>query len=119
MRVISVTPAGRRRYLAALVPHLLRQRKIIAEHHWWLNTTDEADIRYIEEMTAQLQSSFASAARRNCPAGPHVAGDIWRYFRDYSDPGTLYLRFDDDIVYFADDAVENLVRYRLADRDRS
>ena len=32
-------------------------------------------------------------------------------------PGTLYLRFDDDIVYFADDAVENLVRYRLAHRE--
>ncbi len=116
MRVISVTPAGRRRYLAALVPHLLRQRKIIAEHHWWLNTTDEADIRYIEEVTAQ-HPEFFRICRKEVRPDLTLPENIWRYFRDYSDPGTLYLRFDDDIVYFADDAVENLVRYRLAHRE--
>ena len=51
MRVISVTPAGRRRYLQALVPYLLRQRHVIDEHHWWLNTTDVDDIHFVERVT--------------------------------------------------------------------
>jgi hypothetical protein len=116
MRIISVTPAGRRRYLAALVPHLLRQRHIIAQHHWWLNTTDGADVRYIEEVTAQHPDYFQICRKPVCP-DLTVGENIWRYFRDYSDPATLYLRFDDDIVYFADDAVEKLVQYRLAHRE--
>ena len=53
MRVISVTPAGRRRYLAALIPHLLAQRHVIDEHHWWVNTNDEADAEYIADVTAE------------------------------------------------------------------
>jgi hypothetical protein len=115
MRVISVTPAGRRRYLAALVPYLLRQRHVIAEHHWWLNTTDESDIRYVEEVTAQ-HPDFFRICRKAVRPDLTLGENIWQFFRNYSEPGTLYLRFDDDIVYFAEDAVENLVRYRLAHR---
>jgi hypothetical protein len=115
MRVISVTPAGRRRYLAALVPHLLRQRHVIAEHHWWLNTTDEADARYVEQVTAQ-HPDFFRICRKAIRPDLTLSENIWGFFRDYSEPGTLYLRFDDDIVYFHADAVENLVRFRLAHR---
>jgi hypothetical protein len=116
LRVISVTPAGRRRYLAVLVPYLLRRRHIIAEHHWWLNTTDVADIRYVEEVTSRHPEFFKichKAVRPDLSLGEN----IWQFFRNYSEPGTLYVRFDDDIVYFAEDAVENLVRRRLADRE--
>jgi hypothetical protein len=116
MRVISVTPAGRRRYLAALVPHLLRQRHVIDEHHWWLNTTDEADARYVREVTARYPDFFKICHKAVRP-DLQLGENIWRYFRDYSEPGTLYIRLDDDVVYFADDAVENLVRYRLAHRE--
>lgn len=115
MKVISVTPAGRRRYLAALVPYLLRQRDIIAEHHWWLNTTDVADIRYVEEVTAR-HPEFFRICRKPVREDLSLSENIWRYFRDYSEPGTLYLRFDDDIMYVADDAVKNLVGHRLANR---
>lgn len=116
MRVVSVTPAGRRRYLAALVPHLLRQRHVIAEHHWWLNTSDEADVRYIREITARHPDFFKIC---DLPGDPqlNIGQSIWRFFRHYVQPGTLYIRFDDDIVYMADDAVVNLVRYRLTHRE--
>ncbi|MEX2113107.1 MAG: hypothetical protein WD845_07970 [Pirellulales bacterium] len=116
MRVISVTPAGRRRYLAALVPHLLRQRHIIDEHHWWLNTTDADDIRYVEQVTAE-HPKFFKIRRKEVRPDLQLGENIWRYFRDYARPNTLYIRFDDDILYVADDAVDNLVRYRLAHRE--
>jgi hypothetical protein len=116
MRVISVTPAGRRRYLAALVPHLLRQRHVIDEHHWWLNTTDAEDVRYIEQVTADHPDFF-----KICDKGPRpdldLGPSIWRFFRDYAEPDTLYVRFDDDIVYMSADAVARLVNYRLVHRE--
>jgi len=116
MRVISVTPAGRRRYLAALVPHLLRQRHVINEHHWWLNTPDEADARYVRQITAQHPEFFKICHK---PVDPrlNMGESIWRFFRHYAEGGTLYVRFDDDIVYMADDAVANLVRHRLRHRE--
>jgi hypothetical protein len=116
MRVISVTPAGRRRYLAVLVPHLLRQRHVIKEHHWWLNTAEVADIRYVEQVTAE-HPDFFKICRKEARPDLKIGESIWRFFRDYSQPDTLYIRFDDDIVYIAPDAVENLVRHRLADRE--
>ncbi len=58
MRVIGVTPAGRRRYLAALVPHLLAQRHILDEHHWWLNTDNADDVRFVEQVTAEHPDFF-------------------------------------------------------------
>jgi hypothetical protein len=116
MRVISVTPAGRRRYLEALVPHLLAQRHVIDEHHWWLNTNDEADARYVEEVTAEHRDFFKICRK---PVVPHynIGQNIWRFFREYSEPDTLYVRFDDDIVYMEPDAVENLVRFRAEHRE--
>jgi len=115
MRVVSCTPAGRRRYLEALVPHLLAQRHIIDEHHWWLNTNNPVDVRYVEEITARYPDFF-----RICRKPPekrlNIGQNIWRFFAEYVEPNTVYIRFDDDIVYMAHDAVENLVRYRLANR---
>lgn len=115
MRVISVTPAGRRRYLKALVPHLLRQRHQIEEHHWWLNTRDADDIRYIERLTAE-HPDFFRICRQQQRDDLLLGQNIWRYFRHYAEPDTLYVRFDDDIVYMAPDAVERLVQFRLEHR---
>jgi hypothetical protein len=116
MRVVSVTPAGRRRYLQALVPHLLKQRHVIAEHHWWLNTNDEDDARYVYELSAEYPDFF-KVTRKPLRADLSIGENIWRFFRDDSDPETLYVRFDDDIVYIAPDAIENIVRFRLARRE--
>jgi hypothetical protein len=115
MRVISVTPAGRRRFLQVLVPHLLRQRSVIDEHHWWLNTSNESDIAYARSLTAQYPDFFKVCHKPTDPA-LSTGQSIWRFFRDYCDQQTLYVRLDDDICYMSEGAVEALVRARLADR---
>jgi hypothetical protein len=113
LRVISCTPAGRRRYLEALVPHLLAQRHVIDEHHWWLNTRDEGDIRYVYDLCAAYPAFFKVYHK---PPEPqlNIGQNIWRFFAEHCEPDTIYLRFDDDIVFIAPDAVENLVRFRVA-----
>lgn len=49
-RIVGVTPAGRKRYLEILVPHLLAQRPYLSQHIFWLNTTNEQDITYIKNV---------------------------------------------------------------------
>ena len=79
MRVIGVTPAGRRRYLAALIPHLLRQRHVLDEHHWWLNTNDRADARFVEQVSAQ-HPEFFKVCRKEVRADLNMGENIWRFF---------------------------------------
>ncbi|REK10760.1 MAG: hypothetical protein DWQ37_15045 [Planctomycetota bacterium] len=116
MRVISVTPAGRRRYLQALVPHLLRQQHVIDEHHWWLNTHDEADAQYVTQLAAE-HPHFFKVIRKDYDPTLTIGEGIWRFFRHAAEPDTVYVRLDDDIVWFAPDAIHNLVRFRLENRE--
>ncbi len=71
---------------------------------------------YVEQVTAE-HPDFFKIDRKQVRADLNLGENIWRFFREHSQPDTLYVRFDDDIVYFAPDAVENLVRYRLAHRE--
>ena len=38
---------------------------------------------------------------------------IYHFFKEYTDPNTIYLRFDDDICYIAPDAINNLLNFRI------
>lgn len=111
MKFITVTPAGRRRYLEVLAAYLLRNRDVIDEHHWWLNTRVPKDIAFIHQLADRYPDFFRVVAK---PMDPKLslAGSIWRYLRDCTDEDTSYARFDDDICYMTDDAIANLRRFR-------
>lgn len=115
-KVVTVTPAGRRRYMAILVPYLLRDRGMIDKHVWWVNTTNEEDIAFIEE-TCREYPDFFEAHYLDNPR-PDLQGNrrvklICQFFPRYTEPGTVYVRFDDDICWIAPDALEELVRFRI------
>ena len=63
MEFVTVTPAGRRRYLEILATHLLRNRDVIDELHWWLNTRDPHDVACIHRL-ADRYPNFS----RHCQA---------------------------------------------------
>lgn len=115
MRIVSLTPAGRRRYMEILVPHLLRQRHILQQHHWWLNTDVPEDIAYVHQTCLDYPDFFRVCVKPYDPRHTQ-AGNIWKFFKDFAEPNTIYLRFDDDIVWMADDAVERLVHFRQEHR---
>jgi hypothetical protein len=111
MKFVTVTPAGRRRYLEILATYLLRNRDVIDEHHWWLNTRDPHDVAYIYRLADRYPDFFRVIVR---PDNPKLLlpASIWCYLRDYTDQDAIYARFDDDICYMTDDAIANLRRYR-------
>ena len=116
MRVVTVTPAGRRPYLEVLATYLLRRRDIIAEHRWWLNTRRPADVAYIYQLADRYPDFFRVVAK---PTGPQdrIGFVIWEYMRECIEPDTLYIRLDDDICYMADDALQQLRDHRLRRRE--
>jgi hypothetical protein len=116
MRLVTVTPAGRRPYLEILANYLLRQRDVIAEHQWWLNTRVPEDVAYIYRVTDRYPDFFKIVAK---PVGSadRVGYVIWQYMSDCVEPGTIYLRLDDDICYVSDDAIRAMLDYRLKHRE--
>ena len=110
MKTITVTPAGRRRYLEILVPYLLSNREYISEHHFWLNTVVKEDIEYIEMLAGEHPDFFKINRKKFIQR----SGDrIWQYYKDYVDDDTIYIKLDDDICFIEKDALKNLIEYRV------
>jgi hypothetical protein len=102
--------AGRRRYLDLLIPQLLRERG------WdrlqvWVNTADEADLAYIRTLPGLDDRITLIEARDNPPGGRKSLNP---FYRACVDPDTVYIRFDDDIVWVEPGLIERLVEFRLA-----
>jgi hypothetical protein len=107
-KVIVITPAGRKRYLEILVEYVKRLKGIVDEYHIWLNTEDKKDIEYIKS----LASDYIKVIEK---PGPYHNNGIYRFFPYCIQPKTVYVRFDDDIVFLDNnEAFINFVKYRIA-----
>jgi hypothetical protein len=124
-RIVAVTPAGRRRYLRILLPYILNQSHVIDEYQLWLNCYDDvsgAENRADFEFCQRAHNRYPNFVKLMGPK-PRVLSrsghfsrnrTIHQFFENCVDPGSIYLRFDDDIVYVAPDAVGELVQYRIS-----
>ena len=111
MRVVVVTPAGRKRYLSLLHKHLASQKQDFDEWHLWVNTADAEDVRYIQELADA--HDWIRAVPCPVPVERHSNYAIHHFFPACTDPGTLYIRLDDDVVYLEPGFVAKLARARL------
>jgi hypothetical protein len=114
-KVVVCTPAGRREHLEILVPYVLRDRGIIDQYQLWLNTEEEEDIAYIRRLAATFPD-FIKIVERDpeIPLDPIQKGySIHQFFRGCVEPGTVYVRLDDDVLFVDEGAIEGLVRFRI------
>ena len=112
-RVISVTPAGRKRYLEILAPYLLRERGLIDKHIFWINTNNEEDISYIKELCTCFPDFFEY---RELPPGTEYSNyTIHNFFPECTDRNTIYIRLDDDICWIDSDCILELLKLRYDD----
>lgn len=118
-RVVAWTPYGRVRTYSILIKYLERDvRRGLIDEVWAYMNTDpigqEADIAYAHE----LNERFSWFHLKYRPEGISL-GNLpkQRYtglaYREMVDRDTVYVRLDDDVVYLADAAIENLVRARI------
>lgn len=116
-RVVAWTPFGRERTVSILEKYMARdyERGIVDE--WWLclNTDPDqvSDLRYGYGLAASRPWIKAKDRPAGLPRRTPKQRNTGYFVRYMIDPDTVYVRFDDDIVYVHPDAVENLVRHKV------
>lgn len=116
-RVVSTTAYGRRRYVKLLAHYLLKLRGLIDEHHFWINTEDRADLEYVQGLAQQYPDFFKVAQIAEPFNRKKPVPRISKFYTGYCEPDVLYLKFDDDIVWIDDGAVERLLAFRMDNLD--
>lgn len=113
-RVIVVTPAGRQRYLEILIPQVMRlvNMGIVDEYHLWVNTPIQSDIDYMASMENLYPNLKCVHLQNNVRSNGNYT--IGSFFRDYIADDTVYVRFDDDIVFLdSPDNFKKFLDYRI------
>lgn len=111
--VVCVTPSGRRRYMALLAPHVLAS-PVVDRWDLWVNTTVPADLAFFEGLART--DPRVRLVRHPDGAAPCVEA-LGAFSRLAMDPGTVYVRLDDDVVWAEPGFFERLAAFRLAHRE--
>lgn len=120
-RVVAWTPFGRQVTVSILAEYLKRDHARGLIDEWWLclNTDpgQDADLAYAVELAATYDWVKLKARPADCVELRPKQRNTGYFYRYMIDPDTIYLRFDDDIVYVHDAAVERLVRAKTQQPD--
>lgn len=117
-KVVAWTPYGRKETMSILVKYIARdvEAGVVDEYHLYMNTDADQveDVRYAYD----LNSRYEWIKLKERPADEEVLHpkqlNTGRYYRYAIEPNTVYVRFDDDIVYVHEKAIERMVKARLA-----
>ncbi|MDX2697015.1 hypothetical protein [Streptomyces ipomoeae] len=114
-KVTCWTPFGRERTVSILAKYMERdvKRGIVDEYILYMNTDDDqASDRAYGYQLAEEHDWIRIIERPERYPGPKQRSTGY-FYRYATDPGTIYVRLDDDMVYLHESAVENLVRARI------
>lgn len=116
-RVVATTPYGRKNTVSILFEYMKRDHEagILDEWELWMNTDPDQieDVAYAHLLSDE--NDWITLKERPAHRDQnHVKQYNTRTFFEYNtDPNTIYVRFDDDIVYVHEDAIENLVKQQI------
>lgn len=119
-KIVITTPAGREKYLSIFKKYIYRKMEEGLVDGWqlWQNTLNEPDIKYIASMVAE-NPKVKSFTIHNL-TDRYQKTDTFRtceFFANAQDDDTIYIRFDDDIVWCEENAIEKLVKARMEHPD--
>ena len=112
-KLVVTIPAGRKRYMEVMLPHILKQKGFIDELRIWCNTKNQSDIDYIQKI---ISSNRDFVTIDHLPPNANSIGEghaIHHFFKNAIDPNTIYLRIDDDIVWAEKDFFKKIYKFRL------
>ncbi len=116
-KVVIVTPAGREKYLSFFKKYIYKEmeRGLVDGWQLWQNTVKESDIAYLKSMEEEnpkvkvytipnLENKYNFCdTLRTC-----------EFFLNCHDDDTIYIRLDDDIVWYEKGALEKIAKARIA-----
>lgn len=122
-KVLIVTPAGRAKYLSFFKKYIYAEMDKGLVDGWdlWQNTVDKSDIEYLASMEAENPKVKRFYISNIVPNGPEFnSADTMRtceFFKFAQDDDTIYLRFDDDIVWYEPGFIEKVCIARIENPD--
>lgn len=122
-KVVACVPSGRERTMSLLMRHLRANRGLLDGVQLWENvkpfddhtTTAQSDLDWIRSQADDFVAVIPLDDREP-PRKPKQL-NTGRFYRNTTDADTIYIRFDDDIIWLHPDAIRNLVRYRIAHQE--
>lgn len=112
-KIVVNTAAGRRRYMQYLVPPIL-EADIVDRYDIWVNTHNMVDIEFFK----QLAKKYTKVNLVWQPEGiVNGIASINAFYRDCCDRDTIYMKLDDDVVWFEPDLFEKMVKFRIENPD--
>lgn len=116
-RVVAWTPYGREPTVSILLAYMERDHARGIVDEWWLclNTDPQqvSDLRYAYDLARRYSWIKIQDRPAGCPRKHPKQRNTGYFYRLMTDRDTVYVRFDDDIIYVHDDAVTHLVRHKL------
>lgn len=108
-KIVVNTAAGRRRYMQYLVPPIIAA-DIVDRYDIWINTNNMVDIEFFKE----LAKNYPKINLVWQPDGiVNGIASINAFYRDCCDNDTIYMKLDDDIVWFEPELFEKMVKFRV------
>jgi len=119
-KVAVVTPAGRQKYLEIFKKRIYAEmdKGLVDSWQLWQNTIVPADIAYLASMEAENPKVKRYYIDNIVPT--YKSCDPMRtceFFKNAHDDDTIYIRFDDDIVWYEEGFIEKVVEARIAHPD--
>lgn len=118
-KIVAFTPCGRKRYMDLLAAHVMREHAQGHIDKWYLfnNPYTIEDSTYAAQIAAEFD--WVQIINAGETTLTRVAGQISTFYSQMREPGdnVIYVRLDDDLVYIHEDAIPNLIRWRLANRE--
>lgn len=116
-RIVPFIPAGRRITMEILLANLRRFGKVIDEVQIWLNTGpgQDDDLAWLYSLPGIYGDWVRLIPRRtDRTPDPSKQRNTGGFYIHTTDPGTIYFRFDDDIVYIHPDYFTSMTQFRIA-----
>jgi hypothetical protein len=112
LKIIAVTPAGRRIYLQLLSAHILADSSI-DEWHLWDNCRLPEDRVYIRDLAARFPDKVRIVERTRSNGSLR---SINRFYDDCTREDAFYLKIDDDVVWLSPGFAGRLCARATAER---
>jgi len=115
-KIIVCVPYGRKRTVSILLNYLRRDREVIDEVQFWMNTDEDQveDVAWAREQEAIFKGWVRCVPRPNKEVLHPKQYNTGFFYEMAQDAGTYYFRFDDDIVYIHPRYFAEMVKLRDA-----
>lgn len=115
-KIVTITPVGRKKYLQVLVPYLLKNKGLVDEHYFWINTNNAYDLAYIHSVCCQYPNFFKIINAEKITVD-NENSNISNLYHNFTDSKTIYIKINDDICWMNNNTIEELVKFRLKHQD--